>query len=348
MGRPRAPIDPRKEGPELLKLFRKEKGWKRERLLALKLAMEGKSNKAVSIEIGRSHQTVQDWINRFRDGGIALLLTKEKGNGPESRLTAEMREALSAELAKGKWRRGREAWQWLCENYDMGDLKPHTVYHYLGKCGGRLKVTRPSNPKKDPEKEQEFREHLADKLKDLNLPQDRPVRLWVYDEMRYGLHPLTRRMWSLRGVRALAPSRRRYENGYIYGALQVGGAGSEFLFTPNLNQQWDKKFLSQISRRDPYATHVVIGDGAGFHHRDGAQGLPSNIRLLTLPPYCPELNPIEKLWDIVKDGICNRDWKDLRELEDRLEENLLPYWQDAKKVFSLIGGGYLASELNAS
>ena len=48
----------------------------------------------------------------------------------------------------------------------------------------------------------------------------------------------------------------------------------------------------------------MIGDGAGFHHREGQDGVESfaaNIHVLTLPPYSPELNPIEKLWDIVKD-----------------------------------------------
>jgi hypothetical protein len=73
-------------------------------------------------------------------------------------------------------------------------------------------------------------------MEKLTIPADMPVRLWVYDEMRYGLHPLTRKMWCLRGVRAIAPSRRRYQNGYLYGALEVGGCGSEFLFTPSSQQ----------------------------------------------------------------------------------------------------------------
>jgi len=90
----------------------------------------------------------------------------------------------------------------------MSAYKPSSIYTILGKCGGRLKVPRPSNPKKDPVKEQEFRETLADKMVELCLPKDRPVRLWCYDEMRYGLHPLTRKVWYKRGVRATASSPR--------------------------------------------------------------------------------------------------------------------------------------------
>ena len=104
-------------------------------------------------------------------------------------------------------------------------------------------------------------------MEELNIDPVRKVRLWVYDEMRYGLHPLTCKMWCLKGVRAVSASRRRYQNGYLYGALEVGGHGSEFLFTPSLNKQWDLGFFQQISKYGSDAEHVIIGDGAGFHHR---------------------------------------------------------------------------------
>ena len=154
-------------------------------------------------------------------------------------------------------------------------------------------------------------------------------------------------MWCLRGIRAIAPSRRRYQNGWLYGALEVGGSGSEFLFTPALNKEWDLGFLRQIAAHDPGAIHIVIGDGAGFHHKEGEEPLPGKVRIITLPAYSPELNPVEKLWDIVKDGICNRDWADLDELEEKITGRIKPYWEDARRVTRLIGNGYLLSELNA-
>jgi len=350
MARPRQKIDPLNEGAILLKSYKSEKpGWRRERMLAVKLAMEGRSNIQVAQDLGRSHGTIQSWLNKFRDGGLEGLLDKKKGNGPTSRFTIEMQEAMAKELAKGKWRTAHDAYVWLNENYDLGDISMRSIYDYLGKSGGRLKATRPCNPKKDEEAEAEFRLTLAEKIEELKIEPNKKVRLWVYDEMRYGLHPLTRKMWCLRGVRAIAPSRRRYQNGYLYGALEVGGdACSEFLFTPSLNKQWDHCFLKQIGRSDPDAVHVVIGDGAGFHHRQGQEELPDNVKIITLPAYCPELNPTEKLWDIVKDGICNIDWPDLRALEDKITERIRPYWEDAQRVLSLIGSGYLLSELNVT
>lgn len=349
MGRPRRKIDVLGETPALLKRLKKEKhGWQRERLLALKRVLEGAESQSVADELERSQATIQKWINKFREGGVEGLLQKGKGIGPKSRLTQEMQEGMISQLKLGKWRTGKDAWKWLSENYDVSDLKESVIYKYLGKCEGRLKATRPCNPQKDQTAEDEFRKNLAAKMVELAIPPDQNVRLWVYDEMRYGLHPLTRRMWCHRGVRAIAPSKRRYENGYLYGALEVGGSGSEFLFTPSLNKQWDLGFLKQLGDSDLETTHVVIGDGAGFHHKGADEALPANIRIITLPAYCPELNPAEKLWDIVKDGICNKLWEDLRSLEDAITEKIRPYWEDPTRVVKLIGSGYLSSQLNAT
>ncbi len=349
MGRTRKKIDVHGESPKLLEMLKSEpSGWRRERMIAVKLAMNGKPTQQVADELNRSQATIQKWINKFRKGGVNDLLEKRKGNGPESRLTPEMAEAMAEQLKLGKWRTARDAWKWLSENFELGDLKESVIYKYLGKCGGRLKATRPCNPKKDQAAEEEFRITLADKMEALKIPAKSKVRLWVYDEMRYGLHPLTRKMWCLRGVRAIAPSRRRYQNGYLYGALEVGGSGCEFLLTPELNKQWDHGFLKQLSSSDPDSVHVVIGDGAGFHHRKDDEVLPDNIKIITLPAYSPELNPAEKLWDIVKDGICNRDWVDLEELEEAIIDRIRPYWETPSRVTQLIGSGYLLSELNAS
>jgi transposase len=150
-----------------------------------------------------------------------------------------------------------------------------------------------------------FREALAVHLRGLALPPERPVRLWVADEMRYGLQPVTRRVWSLRGLRPVCP------------------------------------VLEQVGAHDPQATHVLLWDGAGFHPADGAAGLPDNVRLLAFPSYSPELNPVEKLWDQLKDGLCNEVYASLAALEQALTKLLRPFWEEPERVGSLIGQGWL-------
>ena len=80
----------------------------------------------------------------------------------------------------------------------------------------------------------------------------------------------------------------------------------------------------------------------------GAAQLPANVRMITLPPYSPELNPVERLWDVIKDRICNRAWEDLEELTGAISVVLAESWSTPRKVRSLIGEGWLLDTANAS
>jgi transposase len=211
--------------------------------------------------------------------------------------------------------------------------------------GARLKVPRPCHQKKDPVAAEAFKTTLSRKLTALKLPASKPVRLWVADEMRYGLQPVTRRVWTLRGQRAVAPVYPRYQWGYVFGALQVGGEGAaEFFYCPTVNLENSRTFLHQLAAREPDAIHVVLWDGAGFHPGDGDPGLPAHVRLIALPPYSPELNPVEKLWDQLKDHLCNRVFATLASLETVMSEFLRAFWQDGRRVLSLIGNGWLFAQ----
>lgn len=107
-------------------------------------------------------------------------------------------------------------------------------------------------------------------------------------------------------------------------------------------------FLAQIAESDPHAEHVVLQDQAGFHHRPDDLRLPPHLHLLPPPPYSPELNPAEKLWDIIKDTTANRVFPTLEAIENTLTQTLRPYWQDALRVLALVGEGWLHAQANAS
>ena len=114
-----------------------------------------------------------------------------------------------------------------------------------------------------------------------------------------------------------------------------------------MNLECSALFLQQLAQSHPEAVHVVIWDGAGFHQKDRNPQLPANVRLVQLPAYSPELNPIEKLWDIVKDAICNRIFATLDQLEEALTSVLAQYWSESQRVYNLIGtNGWLLAQTN--
>ena len=350
MPRPRATLEEHTDYEAVLKAYKTEKeSWKQERLLTIKLLMESdrKIDEVVEI-VGKARSAVYRWLKKYRQGGIEALLTRGNSGGRKGRTTPEIKEAIVEELKSGTFRTAKQMQAWLKEEHGL-ELSVKGVYYQLGKLGGRLKVPRPSHTKKDEDKVVEFKTTLADKLQALDLPKEKKVSLWVYDEMRYGLHPLLRKMWSLVGHRVVAPVNRRFDWGYLFGAMEVSTGKGEFLYTDGVLKCFDRAFIEQIAKSDPNKIHVIIGDGAGFHHRENAdheEPLPDNVRILTLPPYSPELNPMEKFWDIVKDKICTRCWDNIEELEDKITEVLNEWWNQPGMFRSLFTNSYLRSELN--
>jgi len=235
---------------------------------------------------------------------------------------------------------------WLQEAHGI-KRAAKSIYRWLGKADGALRVPRPAHVKQNPSAVAAFRAELEQKLEELALPKDKPVKIWVADESRFGLHTQSRRCWALRGQRVVIPQQQRYEWEYVYGALEVLEGDAQFRFMPSVNLDFSRDFLRQIAASDPAAEHVVIQDQAGFHPRAGDADLPDRIHLLPLPPYSPELNPIEGLWDQVQDVTCNRRHENLDDLEQTLTTALRPFWETPARVLSLIHH-WLRAQANAT
>jgi hypothetical protein len=94
----------------------------------------------------------------------------------------------------------------------------------------------------------------------------------------------------------------------------------EFLHLPTVKLDCNQLFLENLCSSDPQAHHVVIADQAGFHLREGDECLPEGVHIVSLPPYSPELNPCEQLWDILKDteGFSNGLFESIANLRKAL------------------------------
>lgn len=324
--------------------------WARRRLLVVRLVAQHELTVAEIMRVADvSRQTVFTYRDKVVTGGVAELLRREHGGGRQPAVRGAVATEFLARLAEGKFRRAKDAQAWIKKRTRQG-LSESGVRKVLRRLGGKLKVPRKSHVKKDPAKAEAFKLELPTQLAALAgaASAGRRVRLWVLDEHRYGLLPVIRRVWGQRGVRVHAPYATRYRWGYLHEALEVDGDHRlELLFTPCIDQDVHALFLQQIGATDPAALHVVIQDQAGFHLRAHDPRVPQNLRLLPLPPYSPELNPVEKLGDLVKDRICNRIYPSLRRLEDHILAALQPLRSDRTRVAALIGHGWLLDGLNA-
>jgi transposase len=320
-----------------------------QRLLAMRLACSGQLTAAhIAEQVGISRRQFFNWIDALKAGGVSELLAREHGGGPAPLVQGKVLAEFQAGLKAGRWKRAKEIQQWLRTQHQV-KMGLKGVYYWLGKLGGVLKVPRKTHAKKDAAQAAEFQQTLCEKLKNLNVAGGKPVRIWVADEHRYGLIPVVRKCWTLRGERPTAPYQTKYEWGYLYSALEVDGKNAaQFLCLPEVNLTLSRLFLEHLAAADPLAEHIVIWDQAGFHPNPKLHAVPDRIHLLPLPPYSPELNPVEAMGDVIKDRIGNTLWATIEALEEAIGEELRPIYENAERVRSLVSHGWLISQVNAS
>jgi transposase len=320
-----------------------------QRLLAMRMAASGQFTAAqIAEQVGTSRRQFFHWVNALKAGGVDALLEREHAGGAQAQVTGRILEEFEAGLKKGRWKRAKEIQQWLQSQHQV-KLALTGVYYWLGKLGGVLKVPRKAHAKKDAVQAAAFQQQLGDKLRNLNVAGGRPVRIWVADEHRYGLIPVVRKCWTLRGERPTAPYQTKYEWGYLYSALEVDGQNAaQFLCLPRVDLGMSRLFLEQLAARDPHAEHVVIQDQAGFHLNPELHELPPHVHVIPLPPYSPELNPVEAIGDVIKDRIANTLWGTLEALEEAMGEELRPIYESAQRVRNLVSHGWLIHQVNVS
>lgn len=188
---------------------------------------------------------------------------------------------------------------------------------------------------------------------------------------RFGLHTIVRHCWGLRGERVVRPFQQKFDWDYVYGAISVLDGEPVFCHLPTVTCEAVWEFLRQLVQTQPDAHHVVLWDGAGLIRPAGSPcGLPCGSRsrsarlhqpppadpewadlarmhTIKLPPYCPELNPTEKIWDQLKDEVCNRVYDTIDALRAALLPKLREFWEPPGGLGSLIGCGWLRQKVNA-
>ena len=139
------------------------------------------------------------------------------------------------------------------------------------------------------------------------LPRGTPIELWWQDEARVGQKNGITRRWAKRGTRPSAPKDQRTTSAYIYGAICPAEGKGAALVLPRCNTEGMTLHLAEISAAvAPGAHAVLILDQAGWH-LSAALVVPANITLLPLPAKCPELNPVENVWQFMRDNwLSNR------------------------------------------
>ena len=175
---------------------------------------------------------------------------------------------------------------------------------------------------------------------------ERSIRYFAMDESRFGLHTLLGRLITACGIKPIGQWQWQwlFKAFWLYGAVEPATGESFFWQFSHVDTECYQRFLEQFSAAYPESINILQVDNGRFHKGKNLI-VPENIILLFQPPYCPELNPIERLWEHLKANLKWASFKTLAQLQTKVDQLLAELTPEV--TASITGYSFILDALSA-
>lgn len=143
-------------------------------------------------------------------------------------------------------------------------------------------------------------------------------------------------------MKPLCPFQQIFKSTYLFGAFSPINGNSFLLELPFCNGETFQKYLNEFSKQDSKEYKIIVLDNGAFHKAKKLK-IPSNISLIFLPPYSPELNPAERMWQIIKGNFTGKLFANLDSLSYFIEEQVNDLTKSA--IISACSYSYIFSSI---
>ena len=160
-----------------------------------------------------------------------------------------------------------------------------------------------------------------------------------------GLKTIERRKLTLKGVKPVGQLQWEREAYYLYGVVEPRTGASFFCEISHLDSECFQAFLNYFAQAYPEELHIWQLDRGSFHTTQKLS-IPENMRLLLQPSHCPELNPIERLWEYIKGFLSWELFASLSQLKIKVAAILNSLTEEV--IASLTGWDYILDALSVA
>lgn len=169
--------------------------------------------------------------------------------------------------------------------------------------------------------------------------------MYFQDESRFGLMTHVGKCLTSRGVKPIVSYQHKFKTTYLYGCYSPIN-GDSFVWEINgVDTSIFEAYLKHFSEYKPKEYKIVVIDNAGFHSTKNIE-VPKNIYLLRIPPYSPELNPCEQVWQYIKNRYKNKRFEDMKELKKWLHQVVIE--MTPKQIMSITSNHHYLQNFNAA
>ncbi len=265
-------------------------------------------------------RTLRRWISAFNKRGIDGLLD-EKRSGRTRKIpkekTLDLCKLLQDPQQAGEFHwTGKKFHGYLCKKLEI-DIGYSTVIRFLHEQDFRLKVPQPWPEKQD----EEVRKRFVDQI--TTLLEDESVEIWFSDESGFEADPRPKRRWTKKGKKTRVPYQGNHIRMNVIGAVCPRSGQAYMLEFNHVDTDVFQCFLDHMNRDATFERkrQIIVLDNASWHKTKSLRW--GKLEPFYLPAYSPDLNPIEKLWLVIKaEWFADFIAKTKQELIDRLDQAL--------------------------
>lgn len=291
------------------------------RCTAIQMLMAGADRNLVCSALLVTNRALRKWINNFNRSGVdGLIVNKRPGR---MAIIRDQQASELADLIDQPQQAGRTFWTakafhgYIGNAYQV-ECSYETVVRFFHKKGFALKTPQPWPDKQD----EQLREKFLQELKKLFSQQD--VDIWFADESGFEGDPRPRKRWDKKGRKTRVTKNGGHLRMNVIGMVCPRTGQFFAIEASHSDSETYQAFLDEASKTVTFqrTTNVLVMDNASWHKRKSTnwQGWTPKY----LPPYSPDLNPIERIWNIMKARWFNNHvCKNVEKLMERLDLAIL-------------------------
>ena len=291
---------------------------------------------------GVSVATVHKLISAYNRRGVAAVETKGKGGRYNAYLTLEEERDVLTPFVERAERGELTTVAQIKQAFEKRvghEVDETTIHRLLKRQKWRKLVPRPFHPQADKEEQEHFKQNFATLVEEVLQSRDpkdkRPVLKMAQDEARFGRIGISRRSWAPKHIRPRIPRHIVREYMYVYTVVAPKEGKMTSLILPFADTSMMNVFLEHVSRTFSQYFLVIQVDQAGWHSAKDLV-IPENIRLIPQPAYSPELNPVEHIWEEIREkAFSNRAFPSLDAVIDTLCDQLRQLEDNSELLHSM-------------
>ena len=320
-----------------------QRSWCRQRWMIIYNALvDPREASDIARHTGVSVHTVHKLIPAYNRLGIAAVETPGRGGRRREYMSFDEEQDFLRPFFDHAERGELTTVQQIRQAFEErvgNDVNESTIYRLLERHQWRKLVPRPFHPQADQKEQEQFIQNfpkiVEEAVKTKDPKDNRPLLLMAEDEACFGRISIPKRSWAPKRMRPLVPRQIVREYTYVYTAVAPKTGEISSLVLPYCNTAMMNIFLNHVSNTFSEYFIVMQTDQAGWHDSKDLV-LPPNIRLIPQPAYSPELNPVEHLWEELREkDLPNRAFPSLDAVIDALCYGLQRLEQNSKLIRSM-------------